>query len=45
MNEADDVRIRPIAEVDAEGFRQAVGNVGRERVYMNSPAFCRHLRG
>ncbi|MDF2797341.1 MAG: family N-acetyltransferase [Devosia sp.] len=28
------VRIRPITEADAEGFRQAVGMVGRERIYI-----------
>lgn len=34
MTYADDIRIRPIAEADAEGFRQAVGMVGRERIYI-----------
>ena len=34
MNEDDHIRIRPIAEADVEGFRQAVGIVGRERVYI-----------
>lgn len=29
-----EVRIRPITEADAEGFRQAVGAVGRERIYI-----------
>lgn len=28
------VRIRPITEADAEGFRQAVGTVARERIYI-----------
>lgn len=31
------VRIRPITEADAEGFRQAVGSVGRERIYIRLP--------
>ena len=28
-----EVRIRPITEADAEGFRQVVGMVRRERIY------------
>lgn len=34
MTKTDDVHIRPIAETDTEGFRQAVGLVGRERIYI-----------
>lgn len=34
MTQAEDILIRPIAEADAEGFRQAVGMVGHERIYI-----------
>ena len=34
MNKATKVKIRPIAEADSEGFRQAVGIVARERIYL-----------
>ena len=34
MTRTDAVKIRPIVEGDTEGFRQAVGVVGRERIYI-----------
>lgn len=34
MSRAEAAEIRPITEEDAEGFRQAVGIVGRERIYI-----------
>jgi RimJ/RimL family protein N-acetyltransferase len=34
MNGDDAILIRPISEADTEGFRQAVGIVGRERIYI-----------